>query len=416
MGFAAIARVTSDRWITCGVRDDINFGLRPGDELDVKTTLCEEVRLHDQMIVIDCVDTDPNFCTHHTPLMYGFQSYISVPIIRKDGGFFGTLCAIDPRPNNLSSPVVTNMFKMFAELIAFHLQATEHLEHTEAKHSYQLASIKKSEDLQKIFTEQLENQVQERTHELEEKNIALEKLNTQLESFAFISSHDLQEPLRKIQTFASRITEKEIHNLSDSARDWFRRIIDSAKRMQSLIEDLLAYSQANAVNYKFEMTSLHQIAEEVRQDIEEERQAKDAIIEIGSMCEVNIIPFQFRQVFYNLLSNALKFSNPDHPSRIKINSEIIPADHVKPDEVSNDKSYCHIRVADNGIGFDQQYGEKIFELFQRLHGKSEYPGTGLGLAIVKKIIDNHGGSITATSRENEGATFDIYIPLTQPSH
>ncbi len=413
MGFAAIARVTTDRWITCQVRDDIAFGLQPGDELDIKTTLCDEVRLHNGTIVIDCVDTDPNFCDHHTPRMYGFQSYISVPINRKDGSFFGTLCAIDPRPNNLSTPAITGMFKLFADLISFHLQATEQLEVSETRRLEEQAAFIKSAEIQKTFTEQLEKEVQERTRELEEKNTALKKMNAELESFAFISSHDLQEPLRKIQTFVTRINAKETENLSPAAKDWFSRIEDSAKRMQSLIEDLLAYSQTNPADYKFEITSINKIATAVKQDLAEEIYKKNAILEIEPMCEVSIIPFQFHQVFYNLISNALKFSNSHRQPVIKINGKIAQGKDLDHPQLATNVLYCHISVADNGIGFDQQYHEKIFELLQRLHGKNEYPGTGLGLAIVKKIIDNHHGFITATSQPNEGATFDIYIPITQ---
>lgn len=128
MRFAAIARVTHDRWITCSVLDNIAFGLVPGAELEVKTTICNEIRDEGKMVVIDHVDADPHFCDHHTPKLYGFQSYISMPIFRKDGRFFGTLCAIDPNPNLLNTPSVIGMFELFAELIAFHLQEMERME------------------------------------------------------------------------------------------------------------------------------------------------------------------------------------------------------------------------------------------------------------------------------------------------
>ena len=128
------------------------------------------------------------------------------------------------------------------------------------------------------------------------------------------------------------------------------------------------------------------------------------------MCEANIIPFQFRQLLFNLISNSLKFSNPAQPSYIKIKSEIAQGIKLNNAKLSAEKKYCHITVSDNGIGFEQQYSEKIFEVFQRLHGKNEYNGTGIGLSIVKRIVENHNGIITANGELNKGATFDIYIP------
>ncbi len=411
MGFAAVARVTEERWVTCTVHDDLAFGLVAGSELAIKTTICNEIRHDNRAVIINHVDNDPDFCDHHTPKMYGFQSYISVPIIQKNGKFFGTLCAIDPKPNNLTSPAVTSMFNLFADLISFHLNAIEQLELSESTLLEERAAFKKEEEMQKIFTEKLEKEVQERTWELEEKNGALEKMNAELNSFAYIASHDLQEPLRKIQTFISRIIEKEYQGLPDNTKDLFNRINGSAKRMQALIEDLLAYSRTNTIDRKFEVTDLHKIIEEVKQELKEELHKKNAVIETNQSCEINIIPFQFRQIFYNLISNSLKFSHPDQQPVIKINCEIGKGKEFKQEKISDDIPYCHISIADNGIGFEQKYQEKIFELFQRLHGKSEYPGTGLGLAIVKKVVENHHGIITATGQLKEGARFDIYIPV-----
>ena len=264
---------------------------------------------------------------------------------------------------------------------------------------------------QKIFSNQLEKQVLERTGELEQKNIELENINKELQSFAYISSHDLQEPLRKIQTFVTRIIEKEYHNLSESGKDQFRRMQNAAKRMQTLIDDLLAYSQTNTAERKYELINLDKIVEEVKEDLKEELQQKNATVEISDTYAIKIIPFQFRQLLHNLLSNSLKFSIPDKEIFIKIKSEIVEGNKLISDKLIDKKKYCHISVSDNGIGFEQQYSEKIFELFQRLHGRTEYNGTGIGLAIVKKIVDNHNGVITANAKVNEGATFNIYIPV-----
>ncbi|WP_020602114.1 PAS domain S-box protein [Spirosoma spitsbergense] len=247
---------------------------------------------------------------------------------------------------------------------------------------------------------------------LKNQNDQLEKMNKELESFAYISSHDLQEPLRKIQTFATRILEKEENNLSDNGKDMFNRMQNSAKRMQTLIHDLLAYSRTNTTERKFETTALNKIIEEVKEDFDEELKGKNATIEANDLCDVAIIPFQFRQLMHNLIGNALKFSNPHYAPHIQIKSKIANGITLHNQRLSPQNKYCHITVSDNGIGFEQQYSEKIFDVFQRLHGRNEYDGTGIGLAIVKKIVDNHNGIITATGELNKGATFDIYIPST----
>ena len=163
---------------------------------------------------------------------------------------------------------------------------------------------------------------------------------------------------------------------------------------------------------KFEKTDLNKIIEEVKDDLKEELQQKHATIEVQEMCEANIIPFQFRQLLLNLLNNSLKFSNPGEAPRIEIKSEIAKGVKLNNEKLAKEIKYCHISVSDNGIGFEQQYSEKIFEVFQRLHSKNEYNGTGIGLSIVKKIVENHNGFITAKGELNKGATFDIYIPAT----
>lgn len=410
MGFAAIARVTDKKWITCSAKDDINFGLKPGSELELETTICDEIRQHRTIVVIDNVAENPDYRNHHTPAQYGFQSYISIPIIRKDGSFFGTLCAIDPNPNQLDTTAVIGMFQLFSELISFHLNAIDEVRSTNSQLLQERETHQISEEHQKIFTNALEKKVHERTLELEEKNTALEKMNTELQSFAYISSHDLQEPLRKIQVFASMITENELKNLSDNGRHYFSRIRIAANRMQNLIDDLLAYSRTNIGKRKFEMTDLSVIINDVKDDLLEELDQKSLTIETNTMCHVRVIPFQFRQLLHNLISNSIKFANPQNTPIVKISSTIATGLELKNDRLIDANSYCHITIADNGIGFDQIYSDKIFELFQRLHHKTAYSGTGIGLAIVKKIIENHNGVITASGIINEGATFDIYIP------
>ncbi|MBC7886991.1 MAG: PAS domain S-box protein [Ferruginibacter sp.] len=265
---------------------------------------------------------------------------------------------------------------------------------------------------QKTLAYELDKKVKERTSQLEQKNKELEIMNAELQSFAYVSSHDLQEPLRKIQTFASRILEKEQQQLSENGKDYFRRIQEAAKRMQTLIEDLLAYSRTNTTERNFQNTNINTILEQVKAELKEDIQQKHAFIEATPLCSARIIPFQFRQLIHNLISNALKFSKPGKPPHIVFNSEMVEGSKLAIGGVSPQVIYCHLSVSDNGIGFDPQYKDRIFEVFQRLHGKDEYKGTGIGLAIVKKIVENHKGIITAKSELGEGATFDIYFPNT----
>ncbi|MHA4811053.1 sensor histidine kinase [Flavitalea flava] len=257
-----------------------------------------------------------------------------------------------------------------------------------------------------IANEELAFQNEEKGKRAEELVI----INTELLAFNYISSHDLQEPLRKIQILAGRILEKENQNLSDTGKDYFHRIQSAAGRMRQLIEDLLAYSRTNIAERKFEKIDLHLLLEEVKAELKENIEEKKAIIEAIGMCEVSVIPFQFRQLMHNLLRNALKFSSPNRPPHIRIKSLILKGSKLNNEKLAGSKNYCHISVADNGIGFEPEYKDRIFEVFQKLHNKEIYEGTGIGLSIVKKIAENHNGIVTATSQLDEGATFNIYIP------
>ncbi|UPT71312.1 MAG: ATP-binding protein [Flavobacterium sp. JAD_PAG50586_2] len=246
--------------------------------------------------------------------------------------------------------------------------------------------------------------------EKENRAIELSNVNKELEAFAFISSHDLQEPLRKIQTFSSRILDEEYENLSEKGKYHFNRIQYSALRMQTLIQDLLAYSRTTASERVFEKSDLTIIIQEVMETMQEELNEKQTIVELSNLGEVNIIPFQFRQLLQNLITNSIKFGKPGEPPHISIKGDYIkyekstitfqiPVDHY------------HIEFSDKGIGFDLEYKERIFELFQRLHKKEEFDGTGIGLTIVKKIVHNHNGVIFANGELGQGAQFNIYIPV-----
>lgn len=247
--------------------------------------------------------------------------------------------------------------------------------------------------------------------QLFQKNRELEKMNKELKSFAYISSHDLQEPLRKIQIFAARIVEKEWESLSERGKDYFTRMQQSANRMQTLIQDLLTYSLTNVTDRVFVMKDINDIVDEVRQELAEKIAENHVRLEVQDLCEVNMIPFQFVQLMHNLIGNAIKFARKDITPVINISCRTETGIETGMENLIPSKKYCHIIVADNGIGFDDKYKARIFEVFQRLHERQEYTGTGIGLAIVKKIVENHNGAITATGALNQGAKFDIYIPF-----
>jgi len=252
---------------------------------------------------------------------------------------------------------------------------------------------------QKTMAQALEQKVKERTLELQAANEELEKRNTELASFAYVSSHDLQEPLRKIHTFISRIEETDLDKMTADGKHYFERIKLSATRMQALINDLLSFSRTNAMEKDFENINLNQLLDDVRRDLQDAILQSNAVFDISPFPVMKVVRFQFHQLFTNLISNAIKFAKAGVAPVIKINSEFITAE----------KRY-HITVTDNGIGFSHEYNTRIFEVFQRLHSKSEYEGTGIGLAICKKIVENHHGVISAEGRPGEGAVFHIYIP------
>ncbi len=282
----------------------------------------------------------------------------------------------------------------------------------------QVVAKNKIAELQKLHSDEMEGKVELRTSELshsnellERKNEELELMNKELDSFTYVSSHDLQEPLRKIQAFADVIIEKESENLTANGKDYFKRMQLAAARMQLLIEDLLVFARLNKAERKFENTDLTKIVKEVENDLKDVIAEKKAVIKITELCDAYIIPFQFHQLLYNLISNALKFSKPQVPPYIVIESTNIITSKENERHLTPGLEYCHITVKDNGIGFEQHFSKRIFEVFQRLNGRDEFVGTGIGLAIVKKIVDNHNGIITATSELDKGAAFDIYIPV-----
>ncbi|THU32521.1 response regulator [Niastella caeni] len=266
---------------------------------------------------------------------------------------------------------------------------------------------------QQIRTEALTDVIEQKKHSrtLEEKNKELRKMNDELSSFAYVSSHDLQEPLRKIQMFSKRIMEKEVHVLSEEGKNFFLRMDNAAKRMQLLINDLLTYSRTNTSQKHFERTNLNELIAEVKQELYEKIMATGTIIESEQLPELSLIPFQFKQLFTNLIANSIKFARTDVQPHITIKCAQVNASQIDEHISNKEKKYWRFSVADNGTGFDPKYNEQIFGLFQRLHGRKEYEGTGIGLAIAKKVIENHNGFITAEGKEDEGATIHIYLPV-----
>ncbi|WP_207491804.1 PAS domain-containing sensor histidine kinase [Aridibaculum aurantiacum] len=245
---------------------------------------------------------------------------------------------------------------------------------------------------------------------LEEKNQELEKSNNELVSFSYVASHDLQEPLRKIRTFSERLMEKEMNNLSDSGKDYLMRMEGASRRMQNLIHDLLTLSRTNTSPKDFELHDLNLVLKDVQANLKELIEETGTIITSEALPQAKIIRVQFKQMLENLLLNSIKYRKAGEQPQIAISYKEVPASAVPLAHYQNNNSFFCISVKDNGIGFEQEYAEKIFEVFQRLHGKHEYSGTGIGLAICRKTMQNHNGFISAVGEPGIGATFNIFLP------
>lgn len=244
-------------------------------------------------------------------------------------------------------------------------------------------------------------------HSLENKNLQLIRTNKELESFNYIASHDLQEPLRKIQFYSDRL--RAFHS-DGPGRSFVEKINGASQIMQKLIRDFLSFSNTVEIPQVFEKINVQSVIEEIKTDLMVVLDEKKATILANDLPDLNAIPFQLKQLFTNIIGNSLKYSRPGVPPVITITSQKVSGSELLTDKINSKKVFIRVSVKDNGIGFDQMYAEKIFHLFQRLHQKEDYSGTGIGLAICKKIVENHHGFITAHGAIDQGALFKIYFP------
>lgn len=347
MGFAAVARVTEERWVACAVRDEIAFGLTPGGELQIATTLCDEIRASGQAIVIDHATEDTSFCKHPTPRMYGFQSYISVPIFRPDGRFFGTLCAIDPKPARLNTPETVGMFKLFADLIAFHLDTQERLR-------------------------------------LSETALLDERQTAQLrEQFFAVLGHDLRNPLNAVRGGAELLTTMQ---LPEKAVPVVTLIKRSAARMTGLIENVLDFARARLGAG----LSLHReidpdLNATLEQVIAEARAAwpdREMVSEVDLNVPVNCDSARVAQMFSNLLANALTHGDPRGPVWVRALCA---------------EGNFELSVANLGAPIPPETLERLFQPYTRASDRPGRQGLGLGLYISSQIAHAHDGTLVVES-------------------
>ncbi len=360
MGFAAVARVTDQKWIACAVKDNISFGLKSGGELQLETTICDEIRHSHQAVVIDHVAEDGNFATHHTPLMYGFQSYISMPIMLKSGQFFGTLCAIDPAPHLLNTVETRGMFVLFSDLIAFHLDAIYQLDETI-------------------------------THLNEERQTADLR-----EQFIAILGHDLRNPVGAVMNAAQVLLRMP---LDERSKRLATIVQDASYRMKSLIDNILDFARGRlggGILLQYELNT--NLKETLMQVITELRLIwpKSEIIAAFNLNEtIDCDNSRVAQLFSNLLGNALSHGLANAP--IIINGDI------ENDEVK-------LSITNQGEKISDVAMKHLFKPFSRGEVKVGQQGLGLGLYISSEIARAHQGNLTVSSTD-EATSFVFRFPI-----
>lgn len=260
--------------------------------------------------------------------------------------------------------------------------------------------------LKKVFS-----QLKKLNNELKQKNHRLELYNKELDSFTYVASHDLKEPIRKILTYSNQMEMGGYENLSELNRKQLNKIKLSAQRMQNLLNDLLMYSHVNMSEKSFEEVDLNKIVDDVIDNLQEEITETNTQIKTEKLPVIKGMPFQIKQLFENLIINSIKYKQDHLPPAITIGGCLVKDADIDEVLYRESDQYYKLFIKDNGLGFEQIYAEKVFKLFQRLHSKSNKPGTGIGLTICKKIVDNHNGFIKATSEVNKGTTFEIFLPV-----
>jgi PAS domain S-box-containing protein len=348
--------------------------------LDYGVAVCGCVAREGKRIVAEDIFNTPDIRTDLVK-SYGIQAYACHPLEVR-GKLIGTLSFGTKTRTSFSAEDLALM-KTVADQVATAMEKLSLID-----------ELRKSRD-------ELELRVQERTAELNRYMAKLEQSNQALQDFASIASHDLQEPLRKVTAFGNMLKQKCHGSLEDHGRDYLERILNANQRMQSLLAGLLDYSRVATTAEPFKEVDLSDHIGEVLSDLEVRIVKTGGEIHVGDLPVISADPTQMRQLFQNLIGNALKFHKPGEKPMVQVRS------------VSKTDLECQIVVEDNGIGFDEQYLERIFAPFQRLHGRSEYEGTGMGLAICKKIVERHGGSITAKSTPGKGSLFIIDLPVRQ---
>lgn len=320
----------------------------------------------------------------------------------------GTFSPPDP-PQNEIGFLSTTFDKVFAQAKEYEqslLQLNAELDHR--------VQVRTSELLE--ANKELASEISERKkveQDLREFTSKLEQSNRELQDFASVASHDLQEPLRKIQTFGDRLKTKFADGLPDKGKDYLERMQSAASRAQTLINDLLAFSRVTTRAQPFVKADLNKVLQGVLSDLEVRIEETKAEIELGDLPTIQADRLQMRQLLQNLIGNALKYRREEVTPQIQIQADLYEEKVENPDEEPISKEMCRLTVTDNGIGFEEKYVEKIFTVFQRLHGRNTYEGTGVGLAICRKIVERHGGEITAKSIPGEGSTFIVTIPAKQ---
>ncbi|GAB3568473.1 hypothetical protein GCM10027578_21050 [Spirosoma luteolum] len=370
---------------------------------------------YEPMIVTDARN-DPRFVDN--ALVTGEPEivfYAGMPLTTDDGMALGTLCVLDQKPRQLT-PEQLNGLRILAR------QVMTLLELRKAN-----AASKASEERYRQLVSDLDKQVQQRTEELQQTNNQLSEANenlasynaqlirsnSNLQQFAFVASHDLQEPLRKIQSFGALLIDRYSAGMDSAGIDMLNRIVNAGSRMSMLIRDLLSYSRISTRREEDRRVALNEVIEAVQNDLDL------MMTETGTQLSVADLPVisgdrrQLEQLFQNLIGNAIKFRRPEVPPQIVVTTTCIAAEQLPVGLVreGNALQFYRIDVVDNGIGFEQQYADKIFQVFQRLHNQKAIPGSGIGLAICEKVALNHGGGILATSSLGAGATFSIYFPV-----